>query len=176
MQAFKAVWSWLQVVGGVVALVAVCWLTAQWAFHLHFLNVQTGSMRPTFQPGDALIMQQASMGAARVGDVVSYRSSRNPNELITHRVVRVYPETHSFQTQGDALDVADPRVQDSLLAGRVVAILPGMGRVLGWLQSWPGLVVCVYIPAAAIGISELRRFERHYHCAESYRLNKPQVV
>lgn len=163
-------WHWLQVVGAVAAGSAICWLAAQYVFHLRLLNVQTGSMQPTFRPGDALVMQRASGERLQPGMVVSYRSPRNPNELVTHRVSQVLPATHSFQAKGDALSTPDPVVRDSLLAGRVVAVLPGMGRALTWLRSWWGLAVCVYAPAAAIGASELYRLERHY-ARRLYRLH-----
>ncbi len=170
MRVIRAIWLWLQLVGGALALAAISWLIAQATFHLRLLDVQTGSMRPTFRPGDALIMHRAS-GEPRVGVVVSYKSTRNPNELITHRVVGISPKTGRFQTKGDRLSTADPPVRDSLLVGQVVAVLPNMGRVLSWLQSWPGLVVCVYAPAAAIAASELYRFERNYS-KRLYRLNQ----
>ncbi|HSX15260.1 MAG TPA: signal peptidase I [Candidatus Saccharimonadales bacterium] len=168
MRLLKAVWLWLQVAGGAVAIVAVAWLAAQSVFHLHLLNVQTGSMRPAFRPGDALIMRRATATGIKVGDIVSYHSSRNPKELVTHRVVTL--RNGSFQTQGDALRAPDPTVRSSLLAGKITMVLPGMGRLLGWLQSLPGLVVCVYLPAAAIAVSELARFEKQFSSDRIYRL------
>lgn len=156
----RFVWTWLQIAGGTLAVLAICWLAAQYAFHLRLLSVQTGSMRPSFRPHDALIMQRTTPQQLRVGLVVSYRSSRNPNELVTHRVVRITPR--GFQTKGDALSTPDPMVQNSLLVGRVAAVLPGMGTPLDWLHSWTGLVMFVYAPAAAIAVSELRRLERSY--------------
>ncbi|MEJ0073791.1 MAG: S26 family signal peptidase [Candidatus Saccharibacteria bacterium] len=173
MRILKAVWLWLQVAGGTLALIAVCWLAAQFAFHLKLLNVQTGSMRPAFRPGDALIMQ-AGREAPKVGRIVSYHSSRNPKELVTHRVVKA--GSGSFQTKGDALTAPDPPVRDSLLAGRIIAVLPGMGRVLGWLTTLPGLIACVYIPAAVIAIQELIRLERRLARTPVYRLWRSQVV
>jgi hypothetical protein len=108
--------------------------------------------------------------------IVSYKSARNPNELVTHRAVRVINGGESFQTKGDALTVADPTVRGSLLTGRVVAVLPGMGKLLDWLHSWPGLVICVYLPVTAITFQELYRLERHYFRSRLYQLRGHQVV
>jgi len=174
MVLVRAVWHWLQIVGGVLATTAICWLAAQYAFHLRLLNVQTGSMQPAFRPGDALIMRQASRQDLHVGAIVAYHSPRNPSELVTHRVVKVVPG--SFQSKGDALTAPDPAVRDSLLAGRVVAMLPGLGRPLNWLRSWWGLAICVYLPAAAMTASELRRLERQYARIRAYRLHEKQMV
>lgn len=163
--SLRLLWAWLQIAGGAVAALAICWLLAQSAFHLRLLDVQTGSMVPSFRPGDALVMQRVS--TAKIGDVVSYRSPRNSNELVTHRVVKT--SAGNFQTKGDALTAPDPAVRSSLLAGKVIAVLPRMGRVLGWLQTWPGLVVCVYLPALAVAAEELIRLERRYR-SQPYHL------
>jgi signal peptidase I len=120
--SLKFVWAWLQIAGGAVAAMAICWLAAQYAFHLRLLSVQTGSMRPSFHPHDALIMR------------------------------RITP--------------------DQLRVGRVAVVLPRMGTPLDWLHTWPGLVACVYVPAAAIAISELRRMERSF-ARRCYMLHMP---
>jgi signal peptidase I len=176
MWLLRAVWLWLQVVGGAVTIAAVLWLGVQSLFHLRLLDVQTGSMRPSFVPGDALVMQSIGGEVLQPGMVVSYRSSRNPNELITHRVVRVLPATHSFQTKGDALTVADPVVRDSLLVGHITTVLPGMGRIFDLVRSWPGLILLVYLPVTAISIQELYRLERVYFRSRLYRLYEKQMV
>jgi len=164
----RFVWHWLQLVAGIVATAAVAWLLTAFIFHLKLLNVQTGSMVPTFRPGDALVMQRLQPTDLRPGMIVSYKSAKNPNELVTHRVVAV--SKTSFRTKGDALHTADPTVRSSLLVGKVVLVLPHMGRVLSWVQTLPGLIVCVYLPAAAITIQELIRLERRYAKSHTYRL------
>ncbi len=177
MGGVKLAWAWLQVAGGVLAGVALLWLAAQTVFHLRLLNVQTGSMRPTFRPHDALIMQRIQPAQLRPGMIVSYQSLRNPGELVTHRVVALTPG--GFQTKGDALNQLDPTVPDDRLVGQVAGVLPGLGRPLGWLRSWAGLVICVYIPAAAVILSELRRLEQHYARLRPYQLAgwpRPVVV
>ncbi len=100
--------------------------------------------------------------------VVSYRSSRNPRELVTHRLV--YLRAGLAETEGDALTGPDPTVRATALVGRVLIVLPGLGRTLGWLRSWPGLITCVYLPALALVWNELGRFERHWKRRPRYRL------
>lgn len=172
LRLLKIILHWLQAFATTLACLALFWLSAQHLFHLHILSVQTGSMRPTFRPGDALLMQNTNVSKLQVGQVVSYRSARNPNELITHRLVRVDSAHEIFQTKGDVLHAPDPAVRNTLLVGRVVAILPGLGRTLSWFHTWPALILCVYLPAAAITITELVRLERHYH--RPYRLKRRQ--
>lgn len=149
---------------------AIAWLIVQSVFGLRLLAVQTGSMRPTFKPGDALILKRSSFEAIQQGQVVAYRSSRNPDELISHRVVAVDAATRRFQTQGDAVSVADPAVGANLLVGHMLAILPGLGTMLNWLRTLPGLITCVYLPAIFIAIGELRRLERQYRRFRVYQV------
>lgn len=168
MRGLRILWIWAQVGGAVLATLAIMWLSAQWLFHLKILSVQTGSMRPSFSPGDALLLQRIQPSQLQHGTIVSYRSSRSPNELVTHRLVRV--GQGSFQTKGDALTIPDPVVRDSLLVGRVTAVLPGMGRLLNWLRSWPGLIAFVYVPVGMVVAGELYRLERYYRSRHIYQL------
>ena len=174
MWLLRFTWHWLQIVGGIVATLAIAWLIAALVWHLKLLNVQTGSMTPTFRPADALILQKMPASKLKPGMIVSYKSSRNPNELVTHRVVTI--GTKGFQTKGDALTRPDPAVHNSLLVGRVISVLPHLGKLLSWIQTLPGLMVCVYIPALAIITQELIRLERHYAKSHIYRLAPNDIV
>lgn len=172
MYVLRIILGWLKIVAGLMAAIAVAWLATQSVLHLHLLNVQTGSMRPTFQPHDALIMRPTRPNELRIGQVVAYKSPRNSAELVTHRIVRLLPKTNSFQTKGDVPGVPDPVMRDSLITGGVVAVLPGLGRLFTWVQTWPGLVACVYVPAVAITAGELRTFERTHKRAHFYSLSQ----
>ncbi|HSX42499.1 MAG TPA: signal peptidase I [Candidatus Saccharimonadales bacterium] len=164
-------WSCIQIAATVVLGVALIWLGLQQAFGLKLYDVQTGSMRPSFCPGDALVVQGTTLARIGSGDIITYHSPKNPHELITHRVVRLWPEAGRLQTQGDALGVPDPAVPAHLLAGKVRAVVPGLGGVFDWTHSWPGLAATVYLPAAIIAASELIRLEQNYFRANYYRLN-----
>jgi signal peptidase I len=165
---------WAKTVVTTIAVIAGLWLAVQHIFHLQLLDVQTGSMVPVFSPGDALILQKQLPDQLKVGQIVSYHSARNPRELVTHRVVAITAD--GFQTKGDQLSRADPPVRSSLFSGKVIAILPSLGRVLAWFRSLPGLISCVYAPAIMIAAYELRRLEQHYRSLEPYRLRSRQVV
>jgi len=174
MPLFRLLLSWLRACGVITAAVALIWPVVQLGFHLRLLNVQTGSMQPTFRRGDALVMRRIGSKELHSGMIVSYRSSRNPNELITHRVIKV--TAAAFQTKGDALTNPDPAVRGSLAVGKVVAVVPGLGKLLSWSSTWLGLGVTVYLPTGLLLISELTRLEHHYRNATKYVLYKAQVV
>jgi signal peptidase I len=159
---------WLQMFGGGLVLLAGGWLVTAHLLGLQLLAVQTGSMCPTFCPGDAVVMRRLSARSLRVGMVVSYRGNRNPNQLVTHRLLSLSRD--EARTKGDALVVVDPPLRPSALVGQVVATLPVFGRALDFVRSWPGLVCCVYLPVAGIVYGELRRLERSTKRRRPYQL------
>lgn len=83
-----------------------------------WIAVEGGSMRPTVEYGDVLIVRPAE--AYRAGDIVTY--ARGDGTLVTHRVVEAGDD--GLITQGDANDAADPRTVDVTdVTGRVEAII-----------------------------------------------------
>jgi signal peptidase I len=176
MKLLRFVWRWLQVSAATVAALAAVWLCAQYIFGLRLLAVQTNSMVPIFRSGDALVMQKTTLEQIHTGQIVSYQSPRNPRELITHRLAGIDRIHNRFQTKGDRLVTLDPPVRGTLLKGRIIRVMPGMGRALTWLHSWPALIMCVYVPAAVILAVELMKLERYYRRWLPYRLPGRQVV
>src|SRR4051794_6094385 len=74
------------------------------------LTVLSGSMTPTFRPGDLVIdnpVTPATASRLAAGNVVTYRLPSGG--LVTHRIVRVLttPSGVSYQTKGDANNIAD---------------------------------------------------------------------
>jgi signal peptidase len=74
------------------------------------VTVLTGSMRPTFYPGDMIVVSPEPMARLRVGDVITFRIPIDGKPVETHRVVSI---THAgnqpiVQTKGDANNTIDP--------------------------------------------------------------------
>jgi len=117
------------------------------------LVIMTGSMEPTLNPGDVVILKKA--GAVSVGDVVSYHYK---GMVITHRVVNITPQGNLI-TKGDANDAPDPYpVSPSSLVGKVWARIP----MIGWLvilANWNGLVrMLVALIAGAVLVAVIIRW------------------
>jgi signal peptidase I len=74
------------------------------------LTVLSGSMRPTFSPGDLIIVTPEPLSHVRVGQVISYYVPVDGHPLDTHRIIRVLRGgPHPIvQTQGDANNWRDP--------------------------------------------------------------------
>ena len=74
------------------------------------VTVLSGSMRPTFSPGDMVIVAPEPVSAVRVGQVISYQVPVGIHQVETHRVVKILQGgAHPvIQTQGDANNWPDP--------------------------------------------------------------------
>ena len=126
------------------------------------LIVMTDSMYPEIHSGDLIICRTAKADEIAVGDVIVFVDPEgNGTSIVTHRVTEI--ETKDGQrlmhTQGDANNTADPTpIAPDKLLGRYVRRLPGMGRVVLFMQTTPGLLLCVVLPILLlVGYDVLRR-------------------
>ena len=116
--------------------------------------VTTGSMTPTIDPGDAIVLEEASSDEIDVGDAITYGTSEG---LVTHRVVAVRTidgETW-FQTKGDANEFPDPDLTPAAaVEGRVRWTVPRIGSWMVTALSRWGTVVLMGIPALLLFVQE----------------------
>lgn len=126
------------------------------------LSVQTGSMRPVFGPGDAVLTHKTALQDLQAGDIVSYRSPADNRVVVSHRVTSINYQTGRLTTKGDALTVQDIPFPSNLVIGRAYEVVPYAGTILGWLHTPSGLLIAVYIPAIIILSYEAKRFSKRY--------------
>ena len=126
------------------------------------LSVQTGSMVPAIRPGALVIDHSVDVNDLSVGDVITYRTLKDPNVMITHRIVdfQYRGVLRDVVVKGDANHQADPPVLASQIVGRVVVSVPYVGRAIDLLHTLSGLLLLVYIPALGIVIYELQLMVR----------------
>lgn len=131
------------------------------------LSVQSNSMRPVMQRGDAVLVhtRDADVG---IGDVVSYISPAHPDVVITHRVIGVDDTRGIIATKGDNTPLVDPPVPAWNIVGTVTWVAPEAGFMLNLLRHPVGLIAAVYLPALAIILSEVRRLSRYYATGRQY--------
>ena len=74
------------------------------------VTVLSGSMRPTFSPGDMVFLAPEPVSAVRVGQVISYRVPVGIHQVETHRIVKILKGGANpvVQTKGDANNYPDP--------------------------------------------------------------------
>ena len=88
--ALRAGWRWVQRALIGCALVLFVGLAVLPALGLYRpVTVLSGSMRPTFSPGDVVIDVPEPISAVRVGQVISYHVPVGIRQIETHRVVKI---------------------------------------------------------------------------------------
>jgi signal peptidase I len=107
---------------------------------VHYLTVLSGSMRPTFSPGDVAVTQPVPVASLRVGDVIAFYP---PGETVPvlHRItsIQTSPTGMVVTTRGDANPVEDDwhATLEGTTAYRLVAVVP----FVGWLTEFQRLAL-----------------------------------
>ena len=127
------------------------------------LAVLSGSMAPTLETGDEIIVRPVAPVALHVGDIVTYNDPSRGNVLVTHRVrdVRVTKDTVHVITRGDANDGSERwSVAAGGRVGRVAYRVPQLGYVTVAAGTPLGRILLVVLPAILLGVCEIRRVWR----------------
>jgi signal peptidase I len=97
----------------------------------------SGSMEPTFAPGDLLLLRPEPLSRIRVGQIITYTIPIGDHHLETHRVVHILRggDEPVVQTKGDANARPDPwtAVLHGSTIWRVERVVPHAGSALLWL-------------------------------------------
>lgn len=121
--------------------------------------VLTDSMYPEIKSGDLILCHTIEAEEVKEGDVITfYDPMGNGTTVVTHRVLSINADG-SFVTKGDNNNVEDQvAVEPGDLIGTYRSRIPGAGNVAMFMQSTPGLIVCIACPIALIiGWDALRR-------------------
>ena len=128
-------------------------------FGFEVRTVTGGSMAPAIPRGSLAVVSQVDSENIEVGDVIAYRRSNDTKLIITHRVVEVQQRLRGlgFLTKGDANETRDAGIVPSrMVLGKVVAHVPWLGRVAGFLRTPLGFLVFLVAPATVLAWHELR--------------------
>lgn len=116
--------------------------------------------------GDLIIIKSAKPEDVKIGDVISFFDPESGGTaVVTHRVIALEVDEKtgalvSFRTRGDNNNTAD---LVSIPAKNLVGIwtgkvIGGAGSVAMFLQSTPGLILCIAVPIVLlVGYEVLRR-------------------
>lgn len=151
------------------------------AHQQRLLIVTSGSMAPTFEAGDAVVLRRITdPSQLKVGQVVSFWPVGS-DSLVTHRVVELHmlaqleadatDPTRSVPvlddagepvlnpyivTKGDANPLRDPNATPlTRVRGVVLAVHEGWGWVLQWAGSAQGRAVMLVPPLVALATLEI---------------------
>ena len=127
------------------------------------LIVLTDSMYPDIKSGDLILSKTADVDDIEVGDVISFTDpAGNGTSIVTHQVIAIHViegETY-FETQGTNNNTPD-RIYvstDDLIGEYTGVRIGGAGKVALFMQTLPGLLICVVVPILLfVGYDVLRR-------------------
>lgn len=125
--------------------------------------VASGSMKPTLQVGDLIVVQGLNASEINAnysnGDVIVFRKPTNSRDLIVHRAVekKLDGDTWSFRTKGDNNSGVDPWwVSEKDLIGKVIGpSAPLLGYTFLFMQAPIGMLIVVAIMLVSILIGYL---------------------
>ncbi|HEX6489737.1 MAG TPA: signal peptidase I [Gaiellaceae bacterium] len=125
------------------------------------LTVLSGSMRPTFSPGDLIIVRPEPLRDVHAGQVIAYHVPVADHQLETHRVIRILRGGPNpiVQTQGDANNWHDPWNAElhGSTAWRLSLVIPAAGYAINALQSRLLHLVAVVAAPLLIALLALAR-------------------
>ena len=108
-------------------------------FGYTFFEVATGSMDPTIDVGDVIIVKITN--EVNENDIIVCNKD---NAFITHRLIKI--EEDNFITKGDANNTADPMVvRDFQVEGKVMNFsIPELGKYLYYFYTDQILIIIVF--------------------------------
>ncbi|HOA84402.1 MAG: signal peptidase I [Clostridiales bacterium] len=136
------------------------------------ITIVSDSMSPTFKAGDLIIgnkLTDAEKPELEVGDIITYYvdlDGDGKKEINTHRIVDKYTDQGGYVyyvTQGDNTATnptpdADPVVYYDVICRYTGTKIAGLGKVLSFLQTSRGFLICIVLPLLLFFIYELYRF------------------
>ena len=187
IETLKKLWQneYFQTIITLVLLIAFVfgfWYIAQTSLRTEYpaLAVSSGSMLPTLNVGDLIIIQGVDpeeINAAPLnGDIIVFRSKFNPNDLIVHRAISSRPingSLYEFKTKGDAGGEYQGQDQFSpwnstmdfdgktykMLIGKVVGRIPWVGNFALIMHSQQNIYLFIIVIIIIIAIFLFFPFE-----------------
>ena len=127
------------VLGGVV--LAILLVTATMALGLErFTVIDSGSMRPTLNPGDVAVLTSERSADLAAGQIVAFHPPGEPRLTVVHRVrsIRLTAGGVIIRTKGDANNASDPwraKIADGSTVWRESLRLPRIGYLVVRIQQ-----------------------------------------
>ena len=109
-------------------------------FGYSFFEVATGSMSPTIEVGDVVITKITK--DVKKNDVIVYKDGES---IITHRLIE--KNEKEIITRGDANNSEDKPIEENMIIGQVIKIIPQLGTWQKILSSPEilGLIIMLII-------------------------------
>lgn len=111
--------------------------------------VLTGSMSPSIEPDDLVITKKQDSYAE--GDIITFLSD---GTSVTHRIVSANDD--GYRTKGDANNTEDGSpVKTESVTGKVVLIIPKVGRLIGFIRTPIGVLCFLGLTALIVELPSI---------------------
>ncbi len=126
------------------------------------LMVKSGSMSPTIEEGDLIILHATDKKYDyKKNEIITFWEKGAGSVLITHRIIDVTKDDNgnvAYVTQGDFNATQDRNlVHAEDIVGVYQNRLPGLGRIALFMQTIPGIIICVVLPLAIFVVYDILR-------------------
>jgi signal peptidase len=128
------------------------------------MTVLSGSMEPTFSPGDIVIVTKKPASQIELGNVITYAIPVGDHHIESHRIVKIERRSPSLvvQTKGDANNAVDPWLAELRDAEiwTVSGTVPYAGWPIMWFRSPLVHKLALFVTPAVIALLGLRAIWR----------------
>lgn len=117
-----------------------------------FYTIISPSMEPNINVYDVVLVKKTNINKLKKGDVITFYSTNNyfGDTPITHRIVNIDDRT-SIIVKGDHNEKADnEKVIPKNIIGKVIFVIPSLGKLQFFLASKSGFIFAIIIPAIVI--------------------------
>lgn len=132
------------------------------------MMVLTESMDPKIKSGDLIIIKEIDPTSLKEGDIITFFDpAGNGHSTVTHRIETRIEDPENglcFETKGDNNNTADRLyVEAEAVVGIYLFRIPVVANIAMFMQTVPGLIICIFVPLVAFVAYDLirrRQFEK----------------
>ena len=107
---------------------------------IYMFNIVSGSMEPTLEVNDVVVVQKCDMLELQKGDIITFNQE---GRIISHRILNVTKEKGivKFETKGDNNEIPDPDlVEQEQVYGKVLFKIKKIGTFIDYIQNARGFI------------------------------------
>ena len=133
-------------------------------FGYKIFTIVSGSMEPTLNIGDLIVIKEADQSKIKEQDIISFREEKS---IITHRVTKIIEESGQklYQTKGDNNNKDDDKmVNYEEIEGVYNFKVPYIGKIVILAQNVWGIIIIfgvIYVIYIISDEREKRKISRH---------------
>ncbi len=123
-------------------------------------NVATGSMVPTYEVGDVIVVKEVDTNSLVKGEVVSYLGEKGTfsGRVVTHRIINIEDGENGkiFTTKGDANNEEDPPITSDQIYGKVIYKCVLISLFTKLMNNMTAFYIIFFIPFAILIFLQLK--------------------